>query len=168
MCQCSHRATLKDPTTTSTKACPLPSSVRGSQVRPFGFIYRCSGKNISTIYLCTSGVYVYFSAPEGISHSSFKIILLIKATVVHTLRPIVFWEAKRECVYMHVCVCVCACVHSLSVEDVRAVMQKPSPGFCLAGGFMQLSVLKKGEGISGLFVLSKTYFSFVLAPSSAA
>ena len=46
--------------------------------------------------------------------------------------------------YVCVCVCVCACVHSLSVGDVRPLKQKPSLGFCLAGGFIQLSVLKKG------------------------
>lgn len=52
--------------------------------------------------------------------------------------------------------CVCARVHLLSVGDVWAVKQKPSPGFCLAGGYVQLSVLKKkGAGISGLFVLLK-------------
>lgn len=63
--------------------------------------------------------------------------------------------------------CVCACVHSLSVGDVRAVKQKPSPGFCLAGGFMQLSVLKKGRALLDFLYFRKTYFSFVLAHTIA-
>lgn len=71
-----------------------------------------------------------------------------KTSVVHALWPVVFCEAKCEYVYTHVCVRV----HSLSVGDVRAAKQKPSPGFSLAGRFMQLSVLGRG-GISGLSVL---------------
>lgn len=67
-----------------------------------------------------------------------------KLAVVHALWPVVFWEAKCEYVYMHVCVHV----HSLSIGNVRAAKQKPSPGFCLAGRFMQLSVLGKGWGAS--------------------
>lgn len=49
---------------------------------------------------------------------------------------------------MNICTCMCVCVHSLSVGNVRAMKQKPSPGFCLAGRFMQLSVLGKGWGAS--------------------
>lgn len=68
-------------------------------------------------------------------------------------------------VYVPTCmyVRVCACVHSLSVGDVRALKQKPSPGFCLAGGFMQLSVLKKGRASLDFLYFRKTYFSFVFA-----
>ncbi len=50
------------------------------------------------------------------------------------------------------------CVHSLSVGDVRALKQKPSPGFCLAGGFMQLSVLKKGEASLDFLYFRKPTF----------
>ena len=67
----------------------------------------------------------------------------------------------HACIY--ICVCVCVCVHSLSVGDVRALKQKPSPGFCLAGGFMQLSVLKEGRASLDFLYFRKTYFSFVLA-----
>lgn len=54
------------------------------------------------------------------------------------------------------------CVHSLSVGDVRAVKQKPSLGFCLAGGFMQLSILKKGRALLDFLRLKKTYFVHLL------
>lgn len=47
------------------------------------------------------------------------------------------------CTRLRACMCVRACVHSSSVGDVRALKQKPSLGFCLAGGFTQLSVLRK-------------------------
>lgn len=67
-----------------------------------------------------------------------------KSSVVHALWPVVFWEAQCEYVDMHVCVRV----HSLSIGNVRAAKQKPSPGFCLAGRFMQLSILGKGWGAS--------------------
>ena len=40
---------------------------------------------------------------------------------------------------------LCVCVHSLSVEDVRALKQKPSLGFCLAGSVLQLNVHRKGR-----------------------
>lgn len=74
------------------------------------------------------------------------------------------------CMYMHmfisVCECVCVCAHSLSVGVLK---QKPSLGFCLAGGFMQLSVLrgKKGRASLDFLYFRKTYFSFVLAQSIA-
>lgn len=77
------------------------------------------------------------------------------------------------CMYMHmfisVCECVCVCAHSLSVGDVGVLKQKPSLGFCLAGGFMQLSVLrgKKGRASLDFLYFRKTYFSFVLAQSIA-
>lgn len=70
------------------------------------------------------------------------------------------------CLHACMCMCVCACVHSLNVGDVRALKQKPSLGFCLAGGFMQLSVLKKGRA-SLDFLYCRTYFSFVLAHTIA-
>lgn len=54
--------------------------------------------------------------------------------------------------------CVCACVHSLGVGDVRAVKQKPSLGFCLAGGLMQLSVLKKGRASLDFLYFRKPTF----------
>lgn len=59
------------------------------------------------------------------------------------------------------CVCICACVHLLSVGDVRALKQKPSLGFCLAGGFMQLSVLKKGRAsLDFLYFRKPTFYLF--------
>lgn len=58
-------------------------------------------------------------------------------------------------------VCMCACVHSLSVGDVRALKQKPSLGFCLAGGFMQLSILKKGRAsLDFLYFMKPTFYLF--------
>lgn len=75
------------------------------------------------------------------------------------------------CMYMHmfISVCECVCAHSLSVGDVGVLKQKPSLGFCLAGGFMQLSVLrgKKGRASLDFLYFRKTYFSFVLAQSIA-
>lgn len=60
---------------------------------------------------------------------------------------------------MNMSTCMCVCDHSLSAGNVRAAKQKPSPGFCLAGSFMQLSVLGKGVGgIPGLAVLEKPTF----------
>lgn len=76
-----------------------------------------------------------------ISRSSFEKILLI-TRLLCMLYGQLFSGRQNVTVYMHVCVRV----HSLSVGNVRAAKQKPSPGFCLAGRFMQLSVLGKGWG----------------------
>lgn len=72
----------------------------------------------------------------------------------------------------NVCVCLClqarmrmcVCVHSLSVGDVRALKQKPSLGFCLAGSFMQLSVLKKGGYLDFFYFRKPSFRLFFHAP----
>lgn len=110
----------------------------------------------------------------ALSNASFKKLMETDWTVVHIFMTIELssgWQNVYVYAYVYICVWVrvCVCAHSLSVGDVGVLKQKPSLGFCLAGGFMQLSVLrgKKGRASLDFLYFRKTYFSFVLAQSIA-
>lgn len=79
---------------------------------------------------------------EEISRSHFRKVMVISGLLCMLYGQLF---SGRQNVNMSKRMCVSVFIHW--VGDVRAAKQKPSPGFCLAGRFMQLSILgQKGRG----------------------
>lgn len=137
MCQCSHRATPKDRTTMSTKACLPPSSVQGSQVRA-----------VQTAQVSAN---LQLSVQTELSVTVKK---KNRAGALRRVFCILYGQLFLFCFFILRCVCACLRARIGSVGDVCALKQKPSP-WGLSGRRLHAAerTEKRGGSISGLFVL---------------